>query len=248
MRSPPRRNGPPRAARMQIHAYDQEGALLGQGTVGLEFEEQAPLDTLLVAVGGGGLIGGIAAWYAGKVRIIGVEPVARADPHESAGSRQAGRCAGRRHRRRFTRAEAGRQADVSARAEIRRESRSWSRTTRSGRRNASCGIDLRIAAEAGGAAAYAALLSRDIRPTKDERVGVLRLRRQYDRGGFLALAAQLAVQVLVEVDFRVFHGRLVRAGVVLARPRRARGGRGPGAGRSRSPRARSRRRRPAAPR
>jgi threonine dehydratase len=59
---------------MQIHAYDQEGALLGQGTVGLEFEEQAPLDTLLVAVGGGGLIGGIAAWYAGKVRIIGVEP------------------------------------------------------------------------------------------------------------------------------------------------------------------------------
>ena len=59
---------------MQIHAYDQEGALLGQGTVGLELEEQAPLDTLLVAVGGGGLIGGIAAWYAGKVRIIGVEP------------------------------------------------------------------------------------------------------------------------------------------------------------------------------
>src|SRR5688572_6832455 len=61
---------------MQIHAYDQDGALLGQGTVGMEFEQQAPdLDTLLVAVGGGGLIGGIAAWYAGKVRIIGVEPV-----------------------------------------------------------------------------------------------------------------------------------------------------------------------------
>ena len=59
---------------MQIHAYDQEGALLGQGTVGMEFEEQESLDTLLVAVGGGGLIGGIAAWYAGKVRIIGVEP------------------------------------------------------------------------------------------------------------------------------------------------------------------------------
>jgi len=59
---------------MQVHAYDQEGALLGQGTVGLELEEQAPLDSLLVAVGGGGLIGGIAAWYAGKVRIIGVEP------------------------------------------------------------------------------------------------------------------------------------------------------------------------------
>ncbi len=59
---------------MQVHAYDQEGALLGQGTVGLELEEQAPLDTLLVAVGGGGLIGGIAAWFEGKIKIIGVEP------------------------------------------------------------------------------------------------------------------------------------------------------------------------------
>src|SRR4051794_12776915 len=47
---------------LQVHAYDQEGALLGQGTVGMELEEQAKLDTLLVAVGGGGLIGGIAAW------------------------------------------------------------------------------------------------------------------------------------------------------------------------------------------
>src|SRR5262249_31010170 len=47
---------------MPIHAYDQRETLLGQSTVGLEFEEQAPdLDTLLVAVGGGGLIGGIAS-------------------------------------------------------------------------------------------------------------------------------------------------------------------------------------------
>src|SRR5580704_1530343 len=47
-----------------VHAYDQVETLLGQGTVGLEFESQSPnLDTLLVAVGGGGLIGGIAAWY-----------------------------------------------------------------------------------------------------------------------------------------------------------------------------------------
>src|SRR5204862_1516005 len=46
-------------------------------TVGLELEEQGPgLDSLLVAVGGGGLIGGIAAWYAGRMRIIGVEPEA----------------------------------------------------------------------------------------------------------------------------------------------------------------------------
>ena len=60
-----------------IHAYDQIETLLGQGSVGLEWEEQCPeLDTILVAVGGGGLIGGIATWYAGRVKIIGVEPEA----------------------------------------------------------------------------------------------------------------------------------------------------------------------------
>lgn len=60
-----------------IHAYDQAETLLGQGTVGKELEEQAAdLDTLLVAVGGGGLIGGVAAWYAGKIKIVGVEPEA----------------------------------------------------------------------------------------------------------------------------------------------------------------------------
>jgi threonine dehydratase len=60
---------------MAIHAFDQRETLLGQGTVGLEVEEQVPdLDTLFVAVGGGGLIGGIAAWFAGKIKLIGVEP------------------------------------------------------------------------------------------------------------------------------------------------------------------------------
>jgi threonine dehydratase len=58
-----------------IHAFDQVETLLGQGTVGLEFEQQASrLDTLLVSVGGGGLIAGIAAWYRGKIKIVGVEP------------------------------------------------------------------------------------------------------------------------------------------------------------------------------
>jgi threonine dehydratase len=62
---------------MPVHAFDQPETLLGQGTVGLEFEQQAPdLDTLLVAVGGGGLIGGVAAWYSGRVKLIGVEPEA----------------------------------------------------------------------------------------------------------------------------------------------------------------------------
>ena len=62
---------------LSIHAYDQRETLLGQGTIGLEMEEQSPgIDTLLVAVGGGGLIAGIAAWFGGKVRVIGVEPEA----------------------------------------------------------------------------------------------------------------------------------------------------------------------------
>jgi len=66
-----------RSGALAIHAYDQPETLLGQGTVGLELEEQCPhLDTLLVAVGGGGLLGGIAAWYGGKIKIVGVEPEA----------------------------------------------------------------------------------------------------------------------------------------------------------------------------
>jgi len=58
-----------------VHAYDQPEVLAGQGTLARELEDQAPdLETVFVAVGGGGLIGGIAAWYAGRVRVIGVEP------------------------------------------------------------------------------------------------------------------------------------------------------------------------------
>jgi threonine dehydratase len=64
-----------RSGAAAIHAYDQIETLQGQATVGLEYDEQAPeLDAVLVAVGGGGLIGGIAAWYAGRVPVIGVEP------------------------------------------------------------------------------------------------------------------------------------------------------------------------------
>jgi threonine dehydratase len=60
---------------LSIHAFDQRETLLGQGTIGLEMEEQSrDIDTLLVAVGGGGLIAGIAAWYGGGVRVVGVEP------------------------------------------------------------------------------------------------------------------------------------------------------------------------------
>src|SRR5262249_52662983 len=58
-----------------IHAYDDPRVLAGQGTLGMELEEQARgLDSVLVAVGGGGLIGGVAAWYQERVRLISVEP------------------------------------------------------------------------------------------------------------------------------------------------------------------------------
>jgi threonine dehydratase len=60
---------------MSVHAFDQRETILGQATLALELDEQArPLDTVLVPVGGGGLIAGIAAYFAGTVRVIGVEP------------------------------------------------------------------------------------------------------------------------------------------------------------------------------
>ena len=62
---------------LPIHAYNQVETLLGQGSVGLELENQYPWrDTVLVAVGGGGLIGGLAAWYSFRIKIVGVEPEA----------------------------------------------------------------------------------------------------------------------------------------------------------------------------
>ncbi|HXL96825.1 MAG TPA: threonine/serine dehydratase, partial [Steroidobacteraceae bacterium] len=64
-----------RSGALRVHAFDQVETLLGQATVGVELEQDGPaLDALLVAVGGGGLIGGIAAWYRGRVPLIGVEP------------------------------------------------------------------------------------------------------------------------------------------------------------------------------
>ena len=60
---------------LEVHAYDHPDVLAGQGTVGREFEQDAPeLTHVLVATGGGGLIGGIAAWYAGSAQVVSVEP------------------------------------------------------------------------------------------------------------------------------------------------------------------------------
>jgi len=62
---------------LPVHAFDQDETMLGQGALGMEFAEQVPdIDTLLVPVGGGGLISGIAAWYSGRIKVIGVEPFA----------------------------------------------------------------------------------------------------------------------------------------------------------------------------
>jgi threonine dehydratase len=60
---------------MAVHAFDQVETILGAGSLGLEIEEQVPgVTTVLAAVGGGGLIGGIASWFGGRARIVGVEP------------------------------------------------------------------------------------------------------------------------------------------------------------------------------
>jgi len=162
---------------LAVHAYDQVETLLGQGTVGTELEEQAPeLDTLLVAVGGGGLIGGIAAWYAGTrqrgLRIVGVEP-------ERAPTLTKALAAGRP-----VDAEAGGvAADSLAPARV------GELMFPIARRNVDHVVlvpdeamvaaqealwrVVRVVAEPGGAAALAALLSGRYRPATNERVGVL---------------------------------------------------------------------------
>jgi threonine dehydratase len=158
---------------LPIHAYDQEETLLGQGTVGLEFERQAPnLDTVLVAVGGGGLIGGVAGWYAGGVKVIGVEP-------ESAPTL-------------YRAIEAGKPVDAEAggvAADSLAPRRVGTLMFPIAKKYVSDVIlvtddeilaaqqaiwkVLRIVAEPGGAAAFAALFSGRYRPEPQERVGVV---------------------------------------------------------------------------
>ncbi|HEY3059773.1 MAG TPA: threonine/serine dehydratase [Chloroflexota bacterium] len=158
---------------MRVHAFDQEETLLGQGSVGLELAEQAPaLQTLLVAVGGGGLIGGIAAWYAGRIRIIGVEPdgaptLTRAlqsgHPVDTeAGSVAADSLAPRRVGELMfpiAQTHVDRVVLVGDAAILDAQAALW--TT------------LRIVAEPGAAAPLAALLARAYVPSVGERVGVL---------------------------------------------------------------------------
>jgi threonine dehydratase len=158
---------------MSIHAFDQIETMLGQGTVGLEFEEQASdLTTLLVAVGGGGLIAGLATWYAGRIKIVGVEPVSAptltraleagrpvdAEAGGIAADSLAPRCVGQLVypiARRFV----DRVVLVSDEAILEAQRRLWKA--------------LRVVAEPGGATALAALTSRQYVPASGERVGLL---------------------------------------------------------------------------
>jgi threonine dehydratase len=158
---------------MMVHPYDQEETMLGQGSVGLEFEEQAPeIDTLLVAVGGGGLIGGIASWYAGKIKIIGVEPetaptlfnaMRAGKPVDSeAGGIAADSLAPKRvGELMFPIAQKFVEQVVLVTDDAIRDSqRALWRT-------------MRVATEPGGAAAMSAILSGAYAPEKNEKLGIL---------------------------------------------------------------------------
>ncbi|WP_375158657.1 threonine/serine dehydratase [Bradyrhizobium sp. RDT46] len=158
---------------LAIHAYDQAETLLGQGSVGLALEQDAPgIDTLLVAVGGGGLIGGIAAWYGGRTRIVAVEPEQSPTLHAAfeagapvdapAGGIAADSLAPRRVGELMfplARSHVERVVLVSDDAIRQAQAALWSH--------------LRLVAEPGGAAAFAAVLSGRYRPSAGERVAVL---------------------------------------------------------------------------
>jgi len=158
---------------LAVHAFDQRETLLGQGTLGLELEQQSPtIDTVLVAVGGGGLIGGIAAWYRGRVRVIGVEPeaaptLARAfeagEPVDApAGGIAADSLAPKR---------VGALMFPIAARWVERVALVTDDAIRAAQQ--ALWETVRIVAEPGGAAAFAALLSGLYVPTPDERVGVV---------------------------------------------------------------------------
>lgn len=158
---------------LPIHAFDQDETLRGAGSLGLELSVQAPeLDTVLMGVGGGGLLAGVAAYYAGRTKVVGVEPEAAPT---------------------LTRAlEAGRPVDAEAGGIaadslaprrvgervfpiVQQHVTSVSLVTDEAIRAAQLALweAFRVVAEPGGAAATAALLSGRYRPSPGERVGVV---------------------------------------------------------------------------
>jgi threonine dehydratase len=158
---------------MPVHAFDQIETLAGQGTLALELQQQAPeLDTVLVAVGGGGLIGGIAAWYESKTRVVAVEPEGAPTLAEAlkagqpvdapTGSVAADSLAPKRVGELMfpiAQAHIDRVVLVSDRAIRMAQKMLWEH--------------LRLVAEPGGCAAFAAILSGAYQPAEGERVGVV---------------------------------------------------------------------------
>lgn len=158
---------------LAIHAYDADATIAGQGTIAAEWEGQTDgIDTVLVAVGGGGLIAGIAAWFADRVRVIGVEPVGAnaltaallaGRPVDveidsiAADSLGAKRVGARNYA--IAHQYVARTALVTDEAIVAAQRALWK--------------SARILAEPGGATAYAALSSGAYRPADGERVGVL---------------------------------------------------------------------------
>ena len=158
---------------LQIHAFNQPETLIGQGTLGKEIEEDLPgIDTLLVAVGGGGLIGGLAAWYRGRVKVVAVEP-------EEAPTLNMALAAGRP----VDAPAGGVAADSLAPKQVgqlmfpiaRDHVASSVLVTDDAIRQAQKALwdNVRVATEPGGAAAMAAVLSGRYVPAAGERVAVL---------------------------------------------------------------------------
>lgn len=162
-----------KAGAMSVHAFDQEETMLGQGTIGVELDEQAPdIDTLLVSVGGGGLIAGIAAWYASRIKVIGVEPLASptltkaleaGHPIDAeAGGLAADSLAPRRvgdHVFPIARSHVHSTVLVADDAIVKTQKLLWQ--------------VLRVVAEPGGAAALSAMLCGAYKPKRGERVAVI---------------------------------------------------------------------------
>jgi len=158
---------------LPIHAYEGDETLLGQGTLGLELETQDPkLDSLLLAVGGGGLIGGVAAWYQNRLKLIAVEPTeaptlnlalnAGRPVDSPAGGVAADSLAPRQvGQQMFPIAQKYVHSSVLVSDEeiLAAQKRLWE--------------TVRVAAEPGGAAAFAGLLSGRYKPERGERVGVV---------------------------------------------------------------------------
>jgi len=159
---------------LPVHAYDQLETLLGQGTLGLELSDQAPsAATVLIAVGGGGLLGGVAAWYAGQYpRVIGVEPreaptlshaLAAGTPVDApAGGIAADSLAPRRVGELMfpiAQQHVDRVLLVDDDDIVRAQATLWD--------------TFRIVVEPGGAAAFAAVLNRHYRPAPDEHVVIV---------------------------------------------------------------------------